>query len=451
MSFNNDFFIRDTVFVICKFLKRSDELNFLSSCRRLKQFDSIFFEKQYISLPNLLEQTSFTTKIIFSNFLSYQRLRQSDSTSEKRDISTQDLLGHDRSSFTAKIINLYIEKEYAFLMYKDLFPNLKRIKWRKRSKEQVNWLPEGLIYLKMRQYEFHDTKAGLLTNLPDSILTLKLQSLIPLTIKKFPTRLKHLTIYNGSNLILKSLPETLTHLIISKEFNKPLDDLPKNLKLLHLGGYFDQTLALPSSLNELVLEDFDGSLDNLTASITHLTLGYFNGRLDHLPASLKYLKLKYCCQNLDKLPNKLEFLILDNMVREEIYYLPARLGNLEIGSSNVSIDMLPESIRKLKLSDEFNRNIKKLPYNLEHLIFGSSFDKPLPTLPKKLHTLTFGNAFNQPLPELPDSLNALYFKKNFNRKIKKYPKSLQFMRISKHYPFLNSIPKNVKLDLLKAF
>lgn len=106
-------------------------------------------------------------------------------------------------------------------------------------------------------------------------------------------------------------------------------------------------------------------------------------------------------RNLDNLPNTVKMLIFDNGEIDTFCDI------CEYSVFNRSLDGLVDSIKVLKLGDQFNQPIEKYPKSLTHLYFGNNFNQPLDNLPMGLEELGLSGYYNQTLENLPVSLKKL--------------------------------------------
>ena len=152
-------------------------------------------------------------------------------------------------------------------------------------------------------------------------------------------------------------------------------------------------VGLPGGLRELILENFNGFLENVfwPRGLHELSLGtLLNQFLEKvsLPTSLKYLYLG--CQFNQALDKS----------------LPAGLVELEISYAsafNQSLDTMtwPVGLQRLTFDNLFNQNLDnaRLPNALECLTFSKCFNQILDNvkLPGGLRALTFGYGFQESL------------------------------------------------------
>ena len=85
---------------------------------------------------------------------------------------------------------------------------------------------------------------------------------------------------------------------------------------------------------------------------------------------------------------------------------------------------LPETLKYLTLSPNFNQTVNNLAKNLLHLTFGYRFNQSVDNLPETLTHLTFGRDFNQSVEKLPKNLLYLTFGSYFNQTINNLPETL---------------------------
>ena len=208
-------------------------------------------------------------------------------------------------------------------------------------------------------------------------------------------------------------------------FNQPVNNLPNSLIYLEFGYHFNQPV------------------DNLPDSLTHLEFGNkFNKPVDHLPEGLQYLQFGYSFnQSVENLPKSLKILKLST-----IYNLP--------------LINLPQHLEELELGEHFNHPIRKedLPKNLKKIKFGFAFNHPIegdsPTgkfsiFPDSLEEVKLGMNFDYPINILPNSLRVLNLHRNYRKKVSYFPSSLKEIKIGVEYEYIEEIPKEVKIHLLR--
>jgi hypothetical protein len=214
------------------------------------------------------------------------------------------------------------------------------------------------------------------------------------------------------------------------EYAEALPSLPKTLKefmFSSIGNSYDMSLPkLPSGLEILKLEvQITKKINYFPESITELTLhGYSHRVIFSKLCKLRVLRIGYYKYDLKGLCDGLEELIFE-----------------DFSEYNRNI-VLPPTVKKVWLSDSFNRKID-LPDSLEEIIFGYEFNQKV-VLPPRAIKVTFGNRFNQEI-DLPDSLKEIVFGECFNKPIKKLPPNLRRLVVGKHLKdSLPPLPRTLK-------
>lgn len=126
-------------------------------------------------------------------------------------------------------------------------------------------------------------------------------------------------ILNKFNQSIDNLPSNIESLFLGYEFNQPINNLPNGLRCLYITGLFNQNVDfLPNTLEVLeIMSIFDKPIDNLPDSIEILVLpiSYDNDILS-LPRNLRKLTLPYNYQFLNKkIPKTKASICFVNMCR----------------------------------------------------------------------------------------------------------------------------------------
>lgn len=219
-----------------------------------------------------------------------------------------------------------------------------------------------------------------------------------LTIKELPCGLKSLffgkdrgenfTIGHDFGFQEKSFPDSLIDLKINSKFYEKFNDIvPRSLKKLELYELPNQIINFPPNLEVLVF--------NQRSSF------YFDS------------EIKKSIKKLDKLfvnlPNTLKILKIPN-------------------NWNFPLNNLPCGLKKLFLGEMFNQLLDFLPDSLTHLEFFkfNKYSQPLNNLPQGLEYLDLGycNDYIHPIQNLPNSIKYLKIGK-YNIEIKSLPNSLE--------------------------
>lgn len=227
--------------------------------------------------------------------------------------------------------------------------------------------------------------------LPESVtkLTLSAEFNQQLIHSCFPSSLKTLYFDEIFNKPLTPgiLPNSITDLRLSNEFNQPLtaDIVPANLERIDIGSSFVNSLWLPPTLTEAVLN----------CCITSVSF------VNSFPSSL--LRLELHADSDQHLPVNL---------------LPSSLTNLEI-SQPVQIGSVPDGVCGLTYNCNLAIPVGAIPSTVKLITFGGMFNQPIPTgvIPTSVERLVFGDAFNQLLlpGNIPDSVKHIVFGKKFNQ------------------------------------
>lgn len=136
---------------------------------------------------------------------------------------------------------------------------------------------------------------------------------------------------------------------------------------------------------------------------------------------------------------------------KEIAFKPfSKLTSLDIFYYNGKLeDILPHTLKKLKITSGFNGSVNKLPSGLEELILGNNFNQSVDNLPN-LKKLILGNKFDQSIDMLSDSIEILNIGNHnrcsvFRQNINKLPKNLRTFKFhSYNYSFYSNI-QNIKI------
>lgn len=109
------------------------------------------------------------------------------------------------------------------------------------------------------------------------------------------------------------------------------------------------------------------------------------------------------------------------------------LWNLKYNGYIIDFDSickkLPENIKYIKLSNNYNNELNHLPCSITHIVFGAFFNSLIDNLPFSIEYLLLGQEFNQPIDNLPGGLKKLLFVPNskFNKSLDNLPNFLQYL------------------------
>ena len=113
----------------------------------------------------------------------------------------------------------------------------------------------------------------------------------------------------------------------------------------------------------------------------------------------------------------------------------------------ISIDeilsKIPDSIKYIKLNNNYNNPINYLPNSITHIIFGYEYNSHVDNLPFSIEFLFFGKEFNKPIDNLPSCLKKLLFIAggNFNQSLDNIPNLLEYLFLPIGYSFqLDNLP-----------
>lgn len=274
-------------------------------------------------------------------------------------------------------------------------------------------LPENLTYLKIRsKYRYQ-------LNLPSSLTYLNTGEhyIIP---NKLP---ENLITFKTKNKLIHDLivNENLKYLKFKGIANNGAIIIPNNskLKVLELPEGYDYPLNIPETIHRLRMIHLDYSNDQLSEMFKNVKSikidGFINNKTINLPNTTRKISIGAQGENnvLNKLPDDLVYLkIYGDIIFKNIEVLPKNIHtiNMKYYKFNFPIK-LPDSLKKLYLSDDFNQSIE-LNENLEKLEFGDDFNQPI-KLNKNLKTIKFGIMFYRKI-ELNENLRKLHFGKRFN-------------------------------------
>lgn len=313
------------------------------------------------------------------------------------------------------------------------------------------------------------SKKELLDHKSSSIYTTKLVNgntdWIPEHVNKL-----YLFVYDLTPLI--TFPNWLIILHINEEFNIPLNNLPPGLEKLKLNcAKFTYDLDnLPLKLEELILINYTGYLDNLPPNLKTLETGNrFNQPIDNLPLSLEKLVLGADFnQRIDNLPGVQYKSIIEerqklrrtdlnenrarNGFNEKIKYIGLlTLDMIRCKNFNQPIDNLPFTLKKLSVRGIFNHPIDNLPFSLtDLLIISDEFNHPIDKLPSRIKYLHVeSKIFNHSTNCLPPNIDQLYLRSNtFNQYIMQLPKKLSYFEFEcpnfTSYINIKKLPKTLE-------
>ena len=132
--------------------------------------------------------------------------------------------------------------------------------------------------------------------------------------------------------------------------------------------------------------------------------------------------------HVKKLPDSLRKLIISNGYLNRIDNLPINLKSLTI-YANVSYNInLPKNLKVLKFKNQENQDVNNLPENLRYLELGYGFNKEIHDLPKRLRVLKLPNTFDHSIYYLPDSIEYLMC---YLFPVHKLPKNLKVLKVCK--------------------
>ncbi len=174
---------------------------------------------------------------------------------------------------------------------------------------------------------------------------------------------------------INNLPSTITHLILGKYFNQQIDNLPTSIVSLEFDNtfykydtysHFDKLLEnLPSSITHLTLPDsYNIELNGLPNSLTHLVFGgYYSKSINNLPNSIKELTFEYII--LRDSDGKLSDYQYPNIRKVPIDKLPTNLEKISIVNVYSGTIVL-EKNSKYSLLEMFNK-LNEISYLIERL------------------------------------------------------------------------------------
>ncbi|KAN0038842.1 hypothetical protein ACTA71_001034 [Dictyostelium dimigraforme] len=256
----------------------------------------------------------------------------------------------------------------------------------------------------------------------------------------------------------ETIPNTVETVIIPNDWKNDycdleIGDFKHGLKRLNIMGYGNR-------FKPNILPD---SLTHLKLSIFH-DFNFKDENKCFLPKFLKTLQINSSTTiTKGMLSNTILDLTLNIYNKDPIekYSIPNSVKNFNIGGlSNLIISngILPKSLEKLSIKNNGLTMIENDSFQfINHLtqldLTDCSFDGHLfkNLLPQSLKKLKLSNNFNQPidLNSFPNQLIELEFGKNFNHPILPFvlPSSLTFLKLSDSFNqpiFLNSFPINLK-------
>ena len=130
-----------------------------------------------------------------------------------------------------------------------------------------------------------------------------------------------------------------------------------------------------------------------------------------------------------------------NLIFNEYIYFT----NKEIFGEITRPLQMPNKIKKITLSETFNKSIKGcIPNTVTHLTFGNSFNKSIKgCIPNSVIHLTFGCYFNQSiLGNIPNSVSHLTFGRLFGKSIDGIPNSVTHLNIP-GFCDMNNLPSSI--------
>jgi len=205
-------------------------------------------------------------------------------------------------------------------------------------------------------------------------------------------------------------------IIFTDYFNEPLNDyieIINKYDTIFFGKLFNQDISiLPPSINIIIFDSdsiFNQEIKDFPINIKKILFGNnFTKSLEYFPESLE--ELEFYPQSL---------------FDSDLSNLPISVKKITLGINySKELNNLPTGVEYLKLSDNYNLNIKVFPSKLRYLYFyGFGFDK-------FLHSSSTNNT---------ESEN--YYKYNLT-------KSLRILKINSNYEFIDKLKKdypNIKI------
>lgn len=238
------------------------------------------------------------------------------------------------------------------------------------------------------------------------------------------------------------LSEKITHIKLSPHFNQPII-LTENLNVVYFGNFFNKPIILPESIIILHLGHSFNQPIQLNQNIKCLT---FAGDFSHpliLPNGLLELKFQYDLNQSIILPDSLEYLMFPTGYEHQMNF-PQSLVHLVINDYCPNIQILP-NVTILDISDK--QYIDILPNSIEYLVLSNHFDGPLNNLPSNIKSIAFEIKpiveYSHTLNNLPDSVESIKLPiRHHNDIITKFPKNLHVIQSNEHY---KPILENYKL------
>jgi hypothetical protein len=151
------------------------------------------------------------------------------------------------------------------------------------------------------------------------------------------------------------------------------------------------------------------------------------------------------------LPNSLKKLVLGNEFDKPLNNLPPQLESLKIGMwFNNSLEFIPVTLKKLSLGDSFRKDLINFS-NIEKLILGNSYYKHIEkgVLPETLVKLSFGRAYNQPIVKglFPNSIK--FMRLGSQREVFSLPKNLETLEIRfSNTKWITKLPHTINVKFL---
>ena len=111
--------------------------------------------------------------------------------------------------------------------------------------------------------------------------------------------------------------------------------------------------------------------------------------------------------------------------------------------------LLPENLKEIIFSKDFNSQLSNLPSNLSilNLQFSHNYNCVLDNLPLGLKELYLNSNYSHPLNYLPESLEKLFFncKVSYAHNFDNLPNNIKELQINKHFlNKINKFPTNLK-------
>jgi len=269
----------------------------------------------------------------------------------------------------------------------------------------------------------------------------------------------------------KYMPNDINFFLFSDQVDYNIDNLPDNIDFLHICNELKRPVKkYPSKLKYLTLPS-NCNMDVYNINLLPLSLKYLNigsvNENNYLPINLKILKIHNLCHNLNYLPDNLEVLILTPPLGGNSFYqciLPRNLKVFINNSPHVICHGFLQHVEHLILTQQqiTSKYISELDlHNLKSLTIGTRYDYRTfvkPEIDKLLYKLSniktftkikIGSTLLCDINYIPESIDTIYINGGYQYLLTCDFTNIKYIVIFGKYLHIEDIYKRAQLYNIK--